>query len=433
MAPILISLNNMAKFDPSLDHAKTLDAADPLSQYRARIFNADPNMVYMDGNSLGRLPIASIDTAADIVNRQWGTELIRSWGTGWYEAPTRIGDKIAKLVGASDGEVAVSDSTTVNLYKLTMSALMMKAPRKKIITDDLNFPSDLYMLQGANFFMGNNHQVIVVKSKDEIKIDTKQIIDLIDEDTALVTLSHVVFKSGYMYDAKAITAAAHAKGAAVLWDLSHSVGSVKVELNDWDADFAVGCTYKYLNGGPGSPAFLYVRKDLHDKALSPIWGWFGDSAPFNFDLRYKPANSIRRFLAGTPPVLSMQTMETGVELMVEVGMDALRAKSVLLSEYLIQLFDSRLAPLGFTLGSPRDTAIRGSHVSFKHPDGYRINRSLIEDMNVIPDFREPDNLRLGLTPLYTSFHDVWECVDRIVRVISGKHHEKFPVDRLTVT
>ena len=423
----------MAKFDTSLDHAQALDAADSLSQYRARIFNAEPGMVYMDGNSLGRLPIASINTAEDIVNRQWGTDLIRSWGTGWYEAPTRIGDKIAKLVGASDGEVAVSDSTTVNLYKLTMSALMMKAPRKKIITDDLNFPSDLYMLQGANFFMGNNHQVIVVNSKDGIKIDTKQIIDLIDEDTALVTLSHVVFKSGYMYDAKAITAAAHAKGAAVLWDLSHSVGSVKVELNDWDADFAVGCTYKYLNGGPGSPAFLYVRKDLHDKALSPIWGWFGDSAPFNFDLRYKPANSIRRFLAGTPPVLSMQTMETGVELMVEVGMDALRAKSVLLSEYLIQLFDSRLAPLGFTLGSPRDTAIRGSHVSFKHPDGYRINRSLIEDMNVIPDFREPDNLRLGLTPLYTSFQDVWECVDRIVRVISGKHHEKFPVDRLTVT
>ena len=423
----------MSKINVSLDHAKSLDAQDPLAQYRKRIFNADHSMVYMDGNSLGRLPIASSATASEIVNQQWGTNLIRSWGDTWFEAPIRIGDKIAKLVGASEGEVAVSDSTTVNLYKLAMSALMLKAPRKKIITDDLNFPSDLYMLQGANFFMGNNHQVVVVHAKDGMKIDTKQIIDQIDEDTALVTLSHVVFKSGYMYDAKAITAAAHAKGAVVLWDLSHSVGSVKVNLNEWNADFAVGCTYKYLNGGPGSPAFLYVRKDLQDKALSPIWGWFGDKTPFNFELRYNPAPNIRRFLAGTPPVLSLQTMETGVDLLVEVGMDSLRAKSELLSEYLIALFDARLAPLGFTLGSPRNVVERGSHISIKHADGYRINRSLIEDMNVIPDFREPDNLRLGLTPLYTSFQDVWECVDRIVRVISGKHHEKFPVDRLTVT
>ncbi len=419
--------------DLTLAYAQQLDAADPLANFRARIQNDDPQMVYMDGNSLGRLPVQSAEIAKDIVSRQWGQNLIRSWGEGWFDAPLRIGDKIAKLVGASDGEVAVSDSTTVNLYKLAMSALWLKASRKKILTDDLNFPSDLYMLQGANYFMGNHHQLVIAKSKDGIQIDTQQIIDSIDEDTALVTLSHVVFKSGYMYDAKAITQAAHQKGAMVLWDLSHAVGSVKVALNEWDADFAVGCTYKYLNGGPGSPAFLYVRKDLHDKALSPIWGWFGDNTPFNFDLRYNPAPNIRRFLVGTPPVISMQTMETGVDLMVEVGIEALRTKSEKLSEYLIWLFDQRLAPLGFTLGTPRNVAIRGSHVSFKHPDGYRINRSLIEDMNVIPDFREPDNLRLGLTPLYTSFQDVWECVDRIVRVISGKLHQKFPVDRLTVT
>jgi kynureninase len=236
-----------------------------------------------------------------------------------------------------------------------------------------------------------------------------------------------------MYDAKAITEFAHKKGALVLWDLSHSVGSVKVALNDWHADFAVGCTYKYLNGGPGSPAFLYVRKDLQQKALSPIWGWFGDQAPFNFDLKYNPAGSVRRFLSGTPPILSMQTMETGVDLLMEVGMDRLREKSEKLSEYLIYLFEERLAQLGFKLGSPRDVSIRGSHISFRHKDGYRINRSLIEDMNLIPDFREPDNLRLGLTPLYTSFTDVWECVDRIVGVVSGKRYERFPVNRLTVT
>lgn len=419
--------------DITADHARSLDMADPLSQYRDLIFNGDPSMVYMDGNSLGRLPIKSIENAENVVKEQWGNALIRSWGDQWFDAPIRIGDKIAKLIGASEGEVAVSDSTTVNLYKLAMSAIWLNASRKKIITDDLNFPSDLYMLQGCNYFLGNSRQLIVAHAKDGMKITTQQMIDLIDEDTALVTLSHVVFKSGYMYDVKAITEHAHKKGALVLWDLSHAVGAVKVALNEWNVDFAVGCTYKYLNGGPGSPAFLYVRKDLQEKALSPIWGWFGDTAPFSFDLKYRPAANIRRFLTGTPPVLSMQTMETGVDLMLEVGMDRLREKSEQLSTYMIALFDKRLAPLGFALGSPRETTSRGSHISFKHPEGYRINRSLIEDMNVIPDFREPDNIRLGLTPLYTSYLDVWECVDRIVRVVSGKHYEKFPVDRLTVT
>lgn len=414
-------------------YAIDLDHSDPLKSFKTRFSATDPDLIYVDGNSLGRLPLESIARAEKIVKEQWGTNLIRSWGDDWYDAPIRIGDKIAQLIGASKGEVAVSDSTTINLYKLTMAALMMNAPRRKIITDDLNFPSDLYMLQGCNYFLGNRQNIQIVHSKDGISIPTEKIIEQIDEDTSLITLSQVVFKSGYKYDVELITKAAHEKGAFVLWDLSHSVGSTEIKLNEWNVDFAVGCTYKYLNGGPGSPAFLYVRDDLQESALPPIWGWWGDTNPFGFELRFRPAENIRRFLTGTPPVLSLVTMEVGIDLTLEAGMPALVEKSKKLSEYMLYLVGHRLRNHGFTVGSPSDPNIRGSHISLKHPEGYRINRSLIEDFNVIPDFREPDNLRMGLTPLYTSFTDVWECVDRIERVMSGKSYLKFPVDRLTVT
>lgn len=414
-------------------YAIDLDASDPLNTIKKRFHVSDPDLIYVDGNSLGRLPLDSITISEKIVKEQWGANLIRSWGDDWYEAPIRIGDKIAQLIGASKGEVAVSDSTTINLYKLTMSALLLNAPKRKVITDDLNFPSDLYMLQGCNYFMGNRNTIKVIHSNDDISIPTQQIIDQIDDDTSLVTLSHVVFKSGYKYDVETITQAAHNKGAFVLWDLSHSVGATEIKLNDWEVDFAVGCTYKYLNGGPGSPSFLYVRKDLQEKALPPIWGWWGDTNPFDFELRFRPANNIRRFLTGTPPVLSLVTMEAGIDLILEVGISPLLEKSKRLSEYMLYLIDQRLTKHGFRIGSPANSNSRGSHISLKHPEGYRINRSMIEDFKVIPDFREPDNLRMGLTPLYTSYTDVWECVDRIERVMSGKTYTKFPVDRLTVT
>ena len=236
-----------------------------------------------------------------------------------------------------------------------------------------------------------------------------------------------------MYDAKTITEYAHQKGALVLWDLSHAVGAVPVELDDWGADFAAGCTYKYLNGGPGAPAFLYVRRDLQNEALSPIWGWFGERAPFSFELDYKPAEGIQRFLSGTPPVLSVLAMEQGVDLLLEVGIQRLRKKSILLTSYMIDLFDAILAPMGFSLGTPREVEQRGSHVSIRHADGYQINLALIKEMNVIPDFREPDNIRLGLTPMYTSFQDVWESIDRIQRVVTEKRHLRFPETRQTVT
>ena len=419
--------------DTSRDYARTLDQADELAGYRQRFFNADADMIYMDGNSLGKLPIQTMERVNEIVREEWGTRLIRSWGINWFKSPLVVGEKIAHLVGAAPGQVAVSDSTTINLYKLAMSALMLRPARNKIVTDTLNFPSDLYMLQGCAHVLGDRHHIHLMEPADGLRVETQTVLDTIDEDTALVTLSHVVFKSGYMYDAKTITEYAHQKGALVLWDLSHAVGAVPVELDAWGADFATGCTYKYLNGGPGAPAFLYVRRDLQKEALSPIWGWFGERAPFSFELEYKPAEGIQRFLVGTPPVLSVLAMEQGVDLLLEVGMPRLREKSLLLTSYLIQLFDALLSPLGFQLGTPREAELRGSHVSLRHADGYRINLALIEEMKVIPDFREPDNIRLGLTPLYTSFQDVWECVQRIQRVVTEKRHLRFPETRHTVT
>ncbi len=417
----------------SREYARQLDEQDELAVYRPRFFSADADLIYLDGNSLGRLPLRTAERVEQIVNDEWGEKLIRSWGINWFQAPIQVGEKIAKLVGAGAGQVAVSDSTTVNLYKLAMSALMLRSGRTKIVTDTLNFPSDLYMLQGCSHVLGGKHHIQMLEPSDGMRVELQAVLDAIDTDTALVTLSHVVFKSGYMYDAKAISNYAHQKGALVLWDLSHSVGSVPVELDDWGADFAAGCTYKYLNGGPGAPAFLYVRKDLQAEALSPIWGWFGERAPFSFELEYAPATGIQRFLCGTPPVLSVLAMEPGVDLLLEVGMQRLRQKSLKLTTYLIHLFDARLAPLGFTLGTPREPEQRGSHVSLRHPDGYRINRALIEEMKVIPDFREPDNIRLGVMPLYTSFEDIWECVDRIEKVIQDRRNLHFSQNRQTVT
>ena len=413
--------------------AQELDREDALAHFRSAFVLDDPDLIYLDGNSLGRLPRSVIQRSREIVETEWGRDLIRGWNASWFEAPSRIGDKIAGLVGAGPGQVVVSDSTSVNLFKLVMAALAQQPDRTRIVSDVLNFPSDLYVLQGCVRQLGDRHQLELLPSEDGIMVDQQALLDAIDEQTALVTLSHVVFKSGYLYDAEAITARAHEVGALVLWDLSHSVGAVPMQLDRWGVDMAVGCTYKYLNGGPGSPAFLYVRRDLHEQALSPIWGWFSQKTPFDFGLNYEPTGGINRFLVSTPPVLSMLALEAALEPLLEAGIDRIRAKSVRLTSYLTFLVDSLLAPLGFTLGSPRDPSLRGSHVSIRHPEGYRINQALIEEMQVLPDFREPDNIRLGLAPLYTSFEDVWQAVQRICQVVEEGRYARYSADRLPVT
>jgi kynureninase len=427
-------------FDPSLATAQALDAADPLAPFRQAFVIAEPGLIYLDGNSLGRLSHRAAERVRQAVEVEWGRELIRSWNANWWAAPSRIGEKIARLVGAGPGQVVVSDSTSVNLFKLVGAALALRPDRHRIVSDTLNFPSDLYVLQGCIRWLGERHTLHLVPSRDGIAVDTDDLVAALDADTALVTLSHVTFKSGFLYDAAAVTERAHQVGALVLWDLSHSVGAVPVELDRWGADLAVGCTYKYLSGGPGAPAFLYVRRDLSespladsDAALSPIWGWFGQRTPFAFDLAYRPADGVQRFLVGTPPVLSLLALEAALDPVLEAGMARIRHKSVAQTSYLVDLADAVLAPLGFTLGSPRDPARRGSHVSLRHPEGYRINRALIEEMDVLPDFREPDNLRLGLAPLYTTYAEVWEGVDRIRRVVEEGRYRRYPAERQTVT
>jgi kynureninase len=420
-------------FNPGLEFARRLDASDELASYRQSFVSAEPDLIYLDGNSLGRLPRRTVERLRVAVEEEWGQALIRAWNAGWYEAPARVGDKIGRLVGAAPGQIVVGDSTSVNLFKLVMAALALRPERTRIVSDVLNFPSDLYVLQGCIRLLGGRHHLHLVPADGGIGVDPQALSEAIDENTALVTLSHVTFKSGYLYDAEAVTRRAHQAGALVLWDLSHSVGAVPIALDRWGADLAVGCTYKYLNGGPGAPAFLYVRRDLQAEALSPIWGWFAQRSPFAFDLEYEPAGGIERFLAGTPPMLSLLAMEPALDLVLEAGLESVRQKSILLTSYLVYLVDTVLAPLGFALGSPRDPDHRGSHVSIRHPEGYRINRALIEEMDVLPDFREPDNIRLGLAPLYTSFAEVWEAADRIRRAVAEGRCRHYPAERLPVT
>ena len=424
----------MTNFLPSREFAEQLDQQDSLASYRERFAVSDQDLIYLDGNSLGRLPKSVVERMKKAVEEEWGTDLIRGWNKGWWESPSRIGDKIGALLGAAEGQVVVGDQTSINLFKLATAALTLQPQKKRIITDRFNFPSDLYILQGIVKLLGDRHEILRIGASDnDITPDLAALEGAINDDTVLVTLSHVTFKSGYLYEMAHITELAHRKGALVLWDLSHSAGAVPIELDRCNVDFAIGCTYKYLNGGPGAPAFLYVNKRIQNEVTSPIWGWWGQKDPFEFDLNYHPAPGIQRFLAGTAPMLSTLAMEEALNPLLEAGMEALRAKSILMTDYASYLTDHLLAPLGFSLGSPRDSARRGSHISVRHEEGYRINRAMIEEMNVIPDFRAPDNIRLGFAPLYISFADIWEGFDRIRRVMVEKRYEKYPKQKLTVT
>jgi len=421
------------KFRTDGEYASELDRQDPLGKYRERFYIADPELIYLDGNSLGRLPRASIHLAHDLVERQWGERLIRGWGDGWWEAPERVGAKIARLIGAQPDEVTIADSTSINLFKLATAVLLAQGERTAILTDDLNFPSDVYILQGIVNLLGKRHRLAIIPSEDGIEGPAAAIRSRLKADCALLTLSHTVFKSGFVYDMTSLTAAAHAAGALVLWDLSHSVGSVPVNLGAAGADLAIGCTYKYLNGGPGAPAFLYVRRDLQARLGNPLQGWWGQNQPFAFDLNYIPEPGIRRFQTGTLPMVSLSLIEPGVEMLLEAGMEAVRAKSILQTEYLIALWKELLAPLGYTLNSPRQAAWRGSHVSLGHVEGWRISQCMIREMQLIPDFRAPDNIRLGISPLYTSFSEIHTAVVRMQRIVQERLYKNYPGELTAVT
>jgi kynureninase len=416
--------------DPlSREHALARDAEDPLAGFRERFVNADPQRIYLDGNSLGRLPVATRDRLRDLVE-EWGERLVSAW-PDWIDAPARAGDALAAgVLGARPGEVVVGDSTTVNLFKLC-SAVLDASPGA-IVTDRDNFPTDRYVLQGLAARRSLELRMLEPDALDGPQPDDLEPL-VADGAVALVVLSHVSYRAGALADMAALTSLAREHGARVVWDLSHSAGAVPVALREAGVELAVGCTYKYLNAGPGAPAFLYVAEELQPQLRSPIWGWFGQRDQFAMDRDYDPVDGIGRFLAGTPPVLDLAAVEEGVRLTAEAGVDRLREKSVALCDEIVALHDAWLAPLGFDLGSPRDGERRGSHVSLRHDEAWPICRALIERAAVVPDFRGPDSIRLGVAPLYTGFADVWDALDRLRRLVEAGEQRTVDATPMRVT
>lgn len=396
--------------DLGLAAAIACDAADPLAPLRSR-FEIPDDVIYLDGNSLGVLPKGVADRVAASVSAAWGHGLIRSWNeAGWIDLPRRVGAKIAPLVGATPDCVVAADSTTVNLFKVLSAALTLRPDRTKIVTETRNFPTDNYIAEGVIRQCGDRHQLVHVDQPDDIPA-------ALDADVAVLMLTHVNYRDGRLHDMEALTRAAHSAGALVIWDLAHSAGALPVDLVGSNADFAVGCGYKYLNGGPGAPAFLYVASRHHGGFRQPLSGWFGHANPFDFAPSYNAADDITQYLCGTPPVLSMVALDAALDAWDGVDMLALRAKSQALTGFFIDLVETRCAGHGLTLISPRDADARGSQVSFSHATGgYAIISALIAD-GVIGDFRAPDVLRFGFTPLYTRFTDVWHAVDRIAAIM----------------
>jgi len=393
------------------EDALALDAADPLARFRD-LFELPDGVIYLDGNSLGALPKTTAARLDDLIRREWGRDLITSWNkAGWIDAPERTGAKIARLIGAKANEVTVADSTSVNLFKLAAGALSLRPGRSKIVTEIGNFHTDVYVLEGLAKIAGATLEVV----------PTADVEDAVDETTALVALTHVHYASARRWDMAGVTAAAHAKGALALWDLSHTAGALSCDLNGCDADLAVGCGYKHLNGGPGAPAFLYVAGRHQQAIRSPLSGWMGHAEPFAFEPRFRPAPDIRAQLCGTPPILGMAALECGIDALLQADWSQAEAKGHALCDLFIRLVEDRCAGHGLKLVGPRDMAERGLHVSFAHPDGYALVQALIA-RGVIGDFRDPDIARFGFPPLYVRYVDVWDAVELLREVLeSGAH------------
>jgi kynureninase len=402
-----------------------LDADDPLAAVRTR-FNLPPGVIYLDGNSLGALPAVAAARVGEVVEAQWGKDLIGSWNThGWIDAPSRVGARIAPLIGAQGHEVVVADSTSVNLFKLAVGALALRPGRSTVLAEAGNFPTDLHVLQGIEALAPGR---IRLRS-----LAREALLEAIDEDVALVVLTHVHYKSGERWPLAALTARAHEAGALMLWDLCHSAGALAIDLNAAGADLAVGCGYKYLNGGPGAPSFVFVAERLQETLRSPIWGWMGHAAPFEFSDAFAPADGVRRQLAGTPGILGLTALEAGLDTFEGVDLRQVEAKAARMGDLLIELIEERCGPFGLQLVSPRSADQRGSHVSFAHPNGYAIMQALIA-RGVIGDFRAPDVLRFGLTPLYLRYGDLWDAVEHLAAVlVSGEHTQERYLRRRRVT
>ncbi|WP_032379948.1 kynureninase [Rhodococcoides fascians] len=390
-----------------MERALELDEKDPLRSYRDKFLGSDDPSItaYLDGNSLGRPTKASVERINTFMTDAWGGRLIRGWDEQWFDLPITIGDALADAtLGAAPGQTTIGDSTTVLLYKLARAAIAMRPGRTEIVIDRDNFPTDRYLLEGIA--AESNMTLRWIETDRRGGIEPEQLAEVVGENTALVVITHVAYRSGFLVDVAEATRIAHAAGALMLLDVCHSVGSVPMEFDSWEVDLAVGCTYKYLNGGPGSPAFAYVRRDLLENFVQPIWGWMGRADPFEMAQGYVPAQGIRRVISGTPSVFGMIAMQDTIEMIAEVGMDAIRAKSVALTEYALELVREMLVPLGVEIASPEDSNRRGGHVTIDHPDFKAITARLWEK-GVIPDYRAPQGIRLGLSPLSTSYCEVY--------------------------
>jgi kynureninase len=389
-----------------------LDRTDPLGGFRDR-FTLPKDVLYLDGNSLGALPAHTPERIARLVEQEWGQGLIRSWNdAGWYDLPRGLGDRLAPLIGAAPGQTVVCDSTSVNLFKVLTTALRLRPERRVLVSEAGSFPTDLYLTEGVG--AGRTHDRRLLGRDGDLLEELRNLPELLAGDVAVVLLSHVDYRSGRLQDMAAITELVHRHGALVVWDLCHSVGALPVRLDDCDVDFAVGCGYKYLNGGPGAPAFLYAAARHHDDAEQPLSGWFGHAAPFAFEPGYRAAPGIGRFLTGTPPLLSMVGLQAALDLWQDVDLAALRAKSLALTSLFLDL----TAPLGLPSITPADPAQRGSQVSLQHPQAYAIVQALIE-RGVIGDFRAPDVLRFGFTPLYLSHAEVRDAAEALREVLES--------------
>jgi len=388
---------------------KSLDASDPLAPVRER-FSMPEGTIYLDGNSLGPLPKAVHQTLSAVIQEEWGTDLISSWNRhDWIGLPRKVGEKIAALIGAALGQVVATDSTSINVFKLLSAALKAQNGRRVILSTKENFPTDLYMAEGLSQMLGHGECELRLVKADQVR-------ESLNQEVAVLMLTHVDFRSGRIFDMDGLTKAAHEAGALTLWDLAHSAGAVPVALDAHGADLAVGCGYKYLNGGPGAPAFLYVAARHQASLQQPLAGWMGHASPFEFDTHYQPAPGIERFLCGTPSVLAMRALDAAMDAWSGIDMQEVRKKSVELCELFIRLVEGSTALSELKLASPRDSAVRGSQVSFAHPQGYAIMQALI-DAGVIGDFRDPDLMRFGFTPLYTRFVDVWDAVSVLERIV----------------
>ncbi|MYW21092.1 kynureninase [Streptomyces sp. SID486] len=411
--------------------AEELDAADPLAAFRERFVIDDPELIYLDGNSLGRLPAATPGRLREVVEQGWGGGLVRSW-QGWIDWGARLGDRLAgHVLGARPGEVVVSDSTSVNLYKLAGAALDAAPGRGTVLVDAEDFPTDRYILQGLAQQRGLRLRRLPSDLDGGLDLDVLR--GALDRDVALVVLSLVSYRSGALLDMARVEELARGVGARVLWDLSHAAGAVPVDLAGAGAELAVGCTYKYLNGGPGSPAFLYVRRDLQAVLRQPVWGWFGQREQFRMGPDYDPVPGIERFLVSTPALLSLAAIDPALDLVEEAGLARIRAKGLLLGRLADELADAWLAPLGFRAASPRPAERRGSHVSLYHPDAWRICQTLAADAKVVCDYRVPDRLRIGPSPLYTRFTEVWDALARIRDTVAGRAYTSRPAGLARVT